>query len=101
MAGGCLVEPLTSPRNKSSVAMEERREGAVVVGDQLAYLQGSALLLQEADVDRRNAWRFQGARVRPRKHAATRRFGKLSRLTLAVTLLYVWLVENGAEVIKR
>jgi hypothetical protein len=30
-----------------------------------------------------------------------RRFGKLSRLTLAVALLYVWLVENGAEVIKR
>ncbi len=30
-----------------------------------------------------------------------RRFGKLSRLTLAVALLYVWLVENGAQVIKR
>ncbi len=30
-----------------------------------------------------------------------RRFEKLSRLTLAVALLYVWLVENGAEVIKR
>lgn len=30
-----------------------------------------------------------------------RRFGKLSRLTLAVALLYVLLVENGAEAIKR
>lgn len=30
-----------------------------------------------------------------------RRFGKLSRLTLAVAMLYVWLVENGAQVIKR
>lgn len=30
-----------------------------------------------------------------------RRIGKLSRLTLAVCLLYVWLVENGAEAIKR
>jgi hypothetical protein len=30
-----------------------------------------------------------------------RRIGKLSRLTLAVSLLYVWLVENGAEAIKR
>jgi Transposase DDE domain len=30
-----------------------------------------------------------------------RRFGKLSRLTLAVALLYVWLVENGAQAIKR
>jgi len=30
-----------------------------------------------------------------------RRFGKLSRLTLAVAMLYVWLVENGAEAIKR
>jgi Transposase DDE domain len=30
-----------------------------------------------------------------------RRFGKLSRLTLAVAMLYVWLVENGAQAIKR
>lgn len=30
-----------------------------------------------------------------------RRFGKLSRLTLAVAMLYVWLVEHGAHVIKR
>ncbi len=30
-----------------------------------------------------------------------RRFGKLSRLTLAVSMLYVWLVVYGAEVIKR
>ncbi len=30
-----------------------------------------------------------------------RRFAKLSRLTLAVAMLYVWLVEKGAEVIKR
>jgi hypothetical protein len=30
-----------------------------------------------------------------------RRFGRLSRLTLAVAMLYVWLVEHGAEVIKR
>ncbi len=30
-----------------------------------------------------------------------RRFGKLSRLTLAVTMLYVWLVVYGAEVVKR
>jgi hypothetical protein len=30
-----------------------------------------------------------------------RRFGKLSRLTLAVAMLYVWLVENGVRVIKR
>jgi hypothetical protein len=30
-----------------------------------------------------------------------RRFGKLSRLTLAVAMLYVWLVVYGAEVVKR
>jgi hypothetical protein len=30
-----------------------------------------------------------------------RRFEKLSRLTLAVAMLYVWLVENGAQAIKR
>lgn len=30
-----------------------------------------------------------------------RRFGRLSRLTLAVAMLYVWLVENGAQAIKR
>ncbi len=30
-----------------------------------------------------------------------RHFGKLSRLTLAVSMLYVWLVVYGAEVIKR
>ena len=30
-----------------------------------------------------------------------RRFGKLSRLTLAVAMLYVWVVENGAQAIKR
>lgn len=30
-----------------------------------------------------------------------RRFGKLSRLTLAVAMLYVWLVGNGARAIKR
>jgi hypothetical protein len=30
-----------------------------------------------------------------------RRFARLSRLTLAVALLYVWLVEHGARVIKR
>ena len=30
-----------------------------------------------------------------------RRFGKLSRLTLAVALLYVWVVEMGAQAIKR
>jgi hypothetical protein len=30
-----------------------------------------------------------------------RRFGRLSRLTLAVAMLYVWLVEHGAQVIKR
>lgn len=30
-----------------------------------------------------------------------RRFGRLSRLTLAVAMLYVWLVVYGAEVIKR
>jgi hypothetical protein len=30
-----------------------------------------------------------------------RHFGRLSRLTLAVAILYVWLVENGAEAIKR
>jgi hypothetical protein len=30
-----------------------------------------------------------------------RRFGKLSRLTLAVAMLYVWLVENGVQAIKR
>jgi len=30
-----------------------------------------------------------------------RRFGRLSRLTLAVAMLYVWLVEHGARVIKR
>lgn len=30
-----------------------------------------------------------------------RHFGRLSRLTLAVALLYVWLVVYGAEVIKR
>lgn len=30
-----------------------------------------------------------------------RHFGRLSRLTLAVAMLYVWLVENGARVIKR
>jgi Transposase DDE domain len=29
-----------------------------------------------------------------------RRFGRLSRLTLAVAMLYVWLVEHGAQVIK-
>jgi hypothetical protein len=29
-----------------------------------------------------------------------RRFERLSRLTLAVALLYVWLVENGAQAIK-
>jgi hypothetical protein len=29
------------------------------------------------------------------------RFGKLSRLTLAVAMLYVWLVVYGAEVLKR
>jgi hypothetical protein len=30
-----------------------------------------------------------------------RRFAKLSRLTLAVAMLYVWLVVYGAEVVKR
>lgn len=30
-----------------------------------------------------------------------RHFARLSRLTLAVAMLYVWLVENGARVIKR
>ncbi len=30
-----------------------------------------------------------------------RRLGKLSRLTLAVAMLYVWLVAYGAEVVKR
>jgi hypothetical protein len=30
-----------------------------------------------------------------------RRFGRLSRLTLAVAMLYVWLVVYGAEVVKR
>jgi hypothetical protein len=30
-----------------------------------------------------------------------RRFGKLSRLTLAVAMLYVWLVVYGAEVVRR
>jgi hypothetical protein len=30
-----------------------------------------------------------------------RRFGKLSRLTLAVAMVYVWLVVYGAEVVKR
>jgi hypothetical protein len=30
-----------------------------------------------------------------------RRFARLSRLTLAVAMLYVWLVEHGARVIKR
>jgi hypothetical protein len=30
-----------------------------------------------------------------------RRLGKLSRLTLAVAMLYVWLVVYGAEVVKR
>jgi hypothetical protein len=30
-----------------------------------------------------------------------RRFGRLSRLTLAVAMLYVWLVAYGAKVIKR
>jgi hypothetical protein len=30
-----------------------------------------------------------------------RRFARLSRLTLAVAMLYVWLVEQGARVIKR
>jgi hypothetical protein len=30
-----------------------------------------------------------------------RSFGRLSRLTLAVSMLYVWLVEHGARVIKR
>lgn len=30
-----------------------------------------------------------------------RHFGRLSRLTLAVAMLYGWLVENGARVIKR
>lgn len=30
-----------------------------------------------------------------------RHFGKLSRLTLAVSMVYVWLVVYGAEVIKR
>jgi hypothetical protein len=29
-----------------------------------------------------------------------RHFGRLSRLTLAVAMLYVWLVENGAQAIK-
>jgi hypothetical protein len=29
-----------------------------------------------------------------------RRIGRLSRLTLAVAMLYVWLVENGAQAIK-
>ncbi len=30
-----------------------------------------------------------------------RHFERLSRLTLAVAMLYVWLVENGAQAIKR
>ncbi len=30
-----------------------------------------------------------------------RRFGRLSRLTLAVSMVYVWLVVYGAEVVKR
>jgi hypothetical protein len=30
-----------------------------------------------------------------------RHFARLSRLTLAVAMLYVWLVEHGAQVIKR
>jgi hypothetical protein len=30
-----------------------------------------------------------------------RRFGRLSRLTLAVAMVYVWLVVYGAEVVKR
>jgi hypothetical protein len=30
-----------------------------------------------------------------------RRFGRLSRLTLAVAMLYVWLVVYGAQVVKR
>jgi len=30
-----------------------------------------------------------------------RRVGRLSRLTLAVAMLYVWLVAYGAEVVKR
>jgi hypothetical protein len=30
-----------------------------------------------------------------------RHFGRLSRLTLAVAMLYVWLMEHGAQVIKR
>jgi hypothetical protein len=30
-----------------------------------------------------------------------RSFGRLSRLTLAVAMLYVWLVENGARAIKQ
>jgi hypothetical protein len=30
-----------------------------------------------------------------------RRFGRLSRLTLAVAMLYVWLVVYGAEVVRR
>jgi hypothetical protein len=30
-----------------------------------------------------------------------RHFGRLFRLTLAVAMLYVWLVEHGAQVIKR
>ena len=30
-----------------------------------------------------------------------RHFARLSRLTLAVTMLYVWLVEHGTQVIKR
>ncbi len=64
----------------------------MAVGDESCGLQGGPLRLQEEDVDRGDVFADFKGQGFDLESTRLRRFGKLSRLTLAVAMLYVWLV---------
>jgi hypothetical protein len=102
MVGGSLLEPPTRPPDEpGALLLEEGRKGAVAL--LATNLPECAKALS---CYRRRMWieemfaDFKGHGF-DLESTQLRSFGGLSGLTLAVSKLYVWLVEHGARVIKR
>jgi hypothetical protein len=100
MVVGSLLEPLRRPPDEPGALLEEGRKGAVAVGDESARVRKSSRAI-EGGCGSSRCLQISKGHGFDLESTQLRSFGRLSRLTLAVAMLYVWLVEHGARVIKR
>ena len=100
MAGERLAGRERVLSGKFAGALENRRERALVSGNQFAGQADNPAGLFSQNMDRGDVWRDE-------KHGfdlestMLRHADRLSRLTLAVSLLYVWFISAGPRTRSR